>query len=241
MFGSLFSGGLQGLGAGLSTLGGPLLNFFGQQQANAQNEYMNERNIQFATQEARETRDFQSWMRSTAYQATRDDLEKAGFNPLLALNNGATNTPSGAMASPPSQIPMQNELSGAVQSAFSGMDLIRSLKNTEADVALKNAQATTQVADAYQKTANADVARKQARLLDATFEASKAKADLDIDSSKWDRENLDTQKMMNLIQQGVGTVGSALNPIGNIIDNLSKKKWRKNDTDIRGMRGVPVP
>lgn len=49
--------------------------------------------------EAAAERAFQKEMRGTAYQDTVKDMIAAGINPILAANNGATSTPSGASAS----------------------------------------------------------------------------------------------------------------------------------------------
>lgn len=49
--------------------------------------------------EAAAERAFSKEMRGTAYQDTVKDMIAAGINPILAANNGATATPSGASAS----------------------------------------------------------------------------------------------------------------------------------------------
>ena len=49
--------------------------------------------------EAAAERAFAKEMRGTAYQDTVKDMIAAGINPILAANNGATATPSGASAS----------------------------------------------------------------------------------------------------------------------------------------------
>ena len=49
--------------------------------------------------EAAAERAFEKEMRGTAYQDTVKDMMAAGINPILAANNGATATPSGASAS----------------------------------------------------------------------------------------------------------------------------------------------
>ena len=49
--------------------------------------------------EAAAERAFEKEMRGTAYQDTVKDMIAAGINPILAANNGATATPSGASAS----------------------------------------------------------------------------------------------------------------------------------------------
>lgn len=53
---------------------------------------------------------FQERMSNTAHQRQVSDLEKAGLNPLLSINSGASN-PSGGMA------PVVNEAQGAIAAA----------------------------------------------------------------------------------------------------------------------------
>ena len=53
----------------------------------------------YNTAEAAAERAFEKEMRGTAYQDTVKDMIAAGINPILAANNGATATPSGASAS----------------------------------------------------------------------------------------------------------------------------------------------
>lgn len=50
---------------------------------------------------ARKARQWAEYMRSTAYQATVEDLRKAGLNPALAYTKGETGTPGGVQASVP--------------------------------------------------------------------------------------------------------------------------------------------
>lgn len=49
--------------------------------------------------EAKAQRDWQEHMAGTAYQRTMADMKKAGLNPILAAQNGATSAGSGATAS----------------------------------------------------------------------------------------------------------------------------------------------
>ena len=68
--------------------------------------------------EAAAERAFAKEMRGTAYQDTVKDMIKAGINPILAANNGATATPSGASASIGTQHYNQQSAQAAAVSAM---------------------------------------------------------------------------------------------------------------------------
>lgn len=52
----------------------------------------------FNREEAKAQRNWQEYMASTAYQRTMQDMKKAGLNPILAAQNGATGFGTGASA-----------------------------------------------------------------------------------------------------------------------------------------------
>lgn len=72
----------------------------------------------YNTAEAAAERAFAKEMRGTAYQDTVKDMIAAGINPILAANNGATATPSGASASIGTQHYNQQSAQAAAVSAM---------------------------------------------------------------------------------------------------------------------------
>lgn len=55
--------------------------------------------MQFEADQAQINRDYQTYMSNTAYQRARDDMVKAGINPILAYTQGGASTTNGAIAS----------------------------------------------------------------------------------------------------------------------------------------------
>lgn len=108
------------------------MNLIGQQQANQANADIALGNNEFNAQQARADRAFQKYMSNTAHQREIKDLKKAGLNPLLAVNGGAS-TPGGSTASG-NMATMENELSGAVTSAIEAKQLDLAMKKQKEEV-----------------------------------------------------------------------------------------------------------
>lgn len=116
------SGGAGGAGAaGMSSgnpwlaAGGLALDYYGQQQANAANQDIMNKQMQF-----------QKRMSNTSYQRATKDMIAAGLNPMLAYSQGGASTPSGATTR------IESNTTKAIQSAIataqtsSAIDLQRS-------------------------------------------------------------------------------------------------------------------
>lgn len=92
--GSLASGLLS---AGSNIFGG-IVGSQGQAATNAQAMAMQIQQENFNASEAWKQRDWMEYMQSSAYQRTMGDMKKAGLNPILAADRGATPIGSGASA-----------------------------------------------------------------------------------------------------------------------------------------------
>nr|QJB20069.1 MAG: DNA pilot protein [Microvirus sp.] len=130
------------------------LSFLGGERANSANA------AQSSSQMA-----FQRDMSNTAYQRAKADLEKAGYNPMLAAFNGGASTPQGAQAT------MQDTVTPALNSGRQA-SAVRSTINQQ-QVQNENIRSQT-VTNATQAALNRDLAVK------AKADSVKALADADL-------------------------------------------------------------
>lgn len=112
--------------AALGGLAAGAFSAYGQHLANQSNERI-----------ARENRQFQERMSSTAYERAMGDLERSGLNPMLAFSQGGASSPSGSTAQ------MGNVLGSAgetLNSALRAVQLKKQLQLYDSQIGKTNAE-----------------------------------------------------------------------------------------------------
>lgn len=151
----------------------PGIDYFQQQSANDTNSQSADRYQQLNAAEAEKNRKWQAQMSNTAAQRAAADLKKAGFNPILAANAGAS-TPSGGSSS--SSAPTANApttSTAGLNAAFSTAMDARRFGLEQASTAASIAKAQAETSESKMRTAVLAKDIPKAEIINRAYEAGK--------------------------------------------------------------------
>lgn len=159
-------------------LAGAALDFIGGIYSNQTNRSI-ARDANIASQGmSREQMAFQERMSSSAHQRAVEDLKKAGLNPLLAANAGAS-TPAGSMGQVTAAT-VENPLEGLAATAAEIQNLKLAAKKQGQEIDLMKDQSNLTKAQTKKTNIDAEVAKRgipKADIINKLYEGFKTQAD----------------------------------------------------------------
>lgn len=187
----------------------------------------NEANLRIA----RENREWQERMSSTAYQRAAKDLDAAGLNRILALGNSAS-TPSGNIAT------MQNENTGRAAAANQAAHSAMSLRLQNEQAKLLGAQANNIATDTRLKQATIGKTGAETRNLGKLFDQIDANiqnlvANTNLTTARGGREAA-ISAMYDMIPDVIVTMQDVLGLSDDTVDRLLKYFYDRRNQQNEG-------
>lgn len=141
----------------LSTGSANLMNMLSQTSAKSYN-----------AKEAELARQWQRAMRQTAYQDTMEDMRKAGLNPILAAQNGATSTPSSSGASIGGQSYSHAQAAAIPSAKTAAMQAMYDYGNNNSQVVQNYAQAIMSAKQLGMEYTASQLSQQMSQITDST-------------------------------------------------------------------------
>jgi len=254
----------------VTTMGGSILDYYGQQDTNETNVAIADGTNAFnaeqaqiqrdwSSEQAKGLRDWQENLANTAYQRSRVDMEKAGLNPMLMASQGGAATPSGAMGSGQAASGVTTRVENAVGKLGQGLASLaptalammkgqKELENLDAQNAGIKAAALASVAQANNANASAKATQAsmpsvEARARSASYEADAAIAEGRARKRKGD---IDTSAagydaVVQRVLQLIQGAGAASSIFKNLEQMKSSAQRNHEFLDKQGTKGMRVP
>lgn len=175
-----------------------IIGYIGQREANRTNREIADQN-----------REFQERMSRTAHQRQVADLRRAGLNPILSANSGAS-VPTGSTAH------MENALGPAVSSAVEALRLQKEMRAVDSQAKLNESTAVAQQAAANYSNTSARESAVRTEIAEKTAPGTISQSQLQKKQADWDQKALQYDNINRRLQQGLGTLNNAkdlVNPL----------------------------
>lgn len=122
----------------------------------------------YNSREAELARNWQRAMRKTAYQDTMEDMKKAGLNPILAAQNGATSTPSASGASIGGQSYSHAQAAAIPSAKTAAMQAMYDYGNNNSQTVMNYAQAIMSAKQLGQEYTASKLSQQMSQVTDST-------------------------------------------------------------------------
>lgn len=204
------------IAGGIGALGSAAIGASAQSSTNAMNQQMQREAQAFNLEEANKARAFDWTMATTGYQRARSDLEKAGFNPILAVTNGQSPGIASPSASSPPPPTMESPLAHGLGSAQEAGRLAKEIAQTDSQVKLNKAAKA-------QKDADANLSRNSAAVVAAGLPAAKEQGKVDLKKAQINRK-------MVKVDAVIDRLGPLAGSVRDLVEGIRKPNYTRNTT-----------
>lgn len=183
---------------------------------------------------ARKQRKFIRNMRSTAYQATMEDMRQAGLNPILAYQQGATQSGMGSMALTPDLSRLGSDIAGAgaaASQAASAKEQAGSAKGQRAAQSAKDT-ATLSLITAQKGNIDADTGVKNQQANTLMAQMGQLEQSTRTSAADMSRTNVEVEKLRTQLHAAYAEQRIDKSLYGEVMRNLSRFS--------RAIQGIPV-